>query len=216
MATESPPAEVLTCSFGPLVVTYDRRVIEPRPWTEAQSRWAAEIAAAAPPGRMLELCAGAGHIGLLAALLSGRELVQVEADPVAAQYARENAARAGLEATVTVRACDQEQAVTPDERFVVVIADPPYLPSARVALWPEDPPQAIDGGEDGLRVTRSCLSVIDGCLADGGTAILQVWGERQAAEVADLVDRNHLGLAVGELKSMDEDRALLALHRATR
>ena len=215
MATESPGAEVLTCSFGPLVVTYDRRVIAPRPWTEAQSRWAAEIAAAAPPGPMLELCAGAGQIGLLAALLSDRDLVQVEADPVAAQYAQENAARAGLDERVTVRACDQEQALGPDERFPVVIADPPYLPSERASLWPEDPPRAIDGGADGLRLVRSCLALIESCLAEGGTAILQIWGERQAGEVSDLVAGRHPGLAVGELRSVDEDRALLALQRAT-
>ena len=213
MNTRSPAEEVLTCSFGPLVVTYDRRVIAPRPWTEAQGRWAAEIAAVAPPGPMLELCAGAGQIGLLAAFLSGRDMVQVEADPVAAQYAQETAARAGLDGRVTVRACEQEHALAPDERFAVVIADPPYLPSEHVAVWPEDPPQAIDGGADGLRLVRSCLAIIESCLAEGGTAILQLWGERQAGEVSDLVAGRHPGLAVGEVRSVDEDRALLSLQR---
>lgn len=213
MTTKSPAVEALTCSFGPLLVSYDRRVIEPRPWTEAQSHWAAEIATLAPPGPMLELCAGAGQIGLLAALLSDRELVQVEADPVAAQYARENAARAGLEGRVTVRTSDLTEAVGPHELFAVVIADPPYLPTDHVSLWPADPADAIDGGPDGLRVVRSCLAVVDACLADGGTAILQVWGERQAVQVTDLVTQSHPRLAVGELRGPDEDRALLALHR---
>jgi release factor glutamine methyltransferase len=202
-----------TCRFGPLVVAYDERVIAPRPWTEAQSRWAAEIAATAPQGPMLELCAGAGHIGLLAARLTGRDLVQVEADPVAAEFAQLNAVRAGVAERVTMRCSDLEEALAPDERFAVVMADPPYLPTDQVERWPGDPPLAIDGGADGLRLVRSCLAVIDGHLAVGGTAILQVWGERQAVQVGELVADHHSGLAVGELRSEDDDRALLALHQ---
>lgn len=215
MTARPAAVEPRTCAFGPLVVTYDSRVIEPRAWTEAQSRWAAEAAAVAPPGPMLELCAGAGHIGLLAALLADRDLVQVESDPVAADYARENAQRAGLGGRVRVRVCDLAQSLAPGESFPVVIADPPYLPSDHVAQWPTDPPGAIDGGADGLRLVRSCVAVIDGCLSEGGAAILQVWGERQATQVADLVALSHPGLVTGELRSEDDDRALLALHRAS-
>lgn len=213
MKVEPETREPRTCRFGPLVVAYDERVIAPRPWTEAQSRWSAEIAAAAPPGPMLELCAGAGQIGLLAAVLADRDLVQVEADPVAARYARENAARAGFDERVAIRSCDLDDAVGPDERFAVVIADPPYLPSDHVASWPTDPPGAIDGGADGLRVVRSCLAIIDGHLMEQGTAILQVWGERQARQVSELASSSHPGLVVGELRVEDEDRALLALLR---
>ena len=215
MSATSGASEPRRCRFGPLVVAYDERVIEPRAWTEAQSRWAADVAAVAPPGPMLELCAGAGHIGLLAALLADRDLVQVESDPVAAGYAQENALRAGLGDRVTIRSQDLDEAIAPEERFAVVVADPPYLPSDHVALWPADPPAAIDGGTDGLRVVRSCLAVVDRHLMEGGTAILQVWGERQAVEVSGLVARRHPGLTVGDLRSEDDDRALLALHRAS-
>ncbi|MBI2244007.1 MAG: methyltransferase, partial [Nocardioides sp.] len=55
-----------TMGFGPLRITFDGRVLRPRPWTAAQSEWAAEILADAPAGPVLELCAGAGQIGLLA------------------------------------------------------------------------------------------------------------------------------------------------------
>ena len=49
-----------------LEISYDQRVLEPRPWTAAQSRWASSLFRVLPPGPVLELCAGAGHIGLLA------------------------------------------------------------------------------------------------------------------------------------------------------
>ena len=74
--------------FGGLRIRYDDRVLAPRDWTAAQSRWAAELIATAPPGPVLEVCAGAGHIGLLAVTLAPRPLVCVDADAVACQYLR--------------------------------------------------------------------------------------------------------------------------------
>ena len=64
--------------FGGLRIEYDARVLAPRAWTAAQSRWAAELIRTAPPGPVLELCAGAGHIGLLAVTLAPRPLVCVD------------------------------------------------------------------------------------------------------------------------------------------
>src|SRR4051794_36766883 len=60
--------------FGPIMVRFDGRVLRPRPWTLAQSRWAAEAARTAPPGPILELCAGVGQIGLAAVVFTGRSL----------------------------------------------------------------------------------------------------------------------------------------------
>lgn len=178
------PAGPRRCRFGPLEIEFDERVLTPRPWTLAQSEWAAELAAIAPPGPLLELCAGAGQIGLAAARLSGRTLVQVEADPVAAGYAAANAERAGLATAVEVR-CDRlETALAPDEQFPIVLADPPYLRSADTARWPADPLTAIDGGPDGLALIRACLDAAARALPAGGVLLLQVPGPAQAQLVA--------------------------------
>src|SRR4051794_32540122 len=68
-ALERPP--IRSCAFGPIMVDYDARVLTPRDWTLGQSEWAAELARGFDvAGRMLELCAGAGHIGLAAAVLA--------------------------------------------------------------------------------------------------------------------------------------------------
>ena len=61
-------------AFGGLTIAYDDRVLRPREWTTAQSDWAAELMVTAPGGPVLELCSGAGHIGLLAVAASGRRL----------------------------------------------------------------------------------------------------------------------------------------------
>ena len=161
-------------AFGPLTIAFDERVLRPREWTAAQSAWAAELMATAPPGPVLELCSGAGHIGLLAVLVSSRPLVCVDASAVACDYARANAVAAGIADRVEVREGRLETAVRDDELFPVVIADPPWVPAADTGRFPEDPLTAIDGGADGLDVARACLAVVDRHLAPGGSAVLQV------------------------------------------
>ena len=47
-----------TMRFGSLQIRYDDRVLEPRPWTTAQSAWAAELIEQAPEG---DADARAGH-----------------------------------------------------------------------------------------------------------------------------------------------------------
>ncbi len=201
-----------TCRFGPIAVDYDDRVLAPRPWTLAQSRWAADLAGVAAPGPILELCAGAGQIGLAAAVLADRDLIQVEADPVAAAYAVENAARAGRADRVEVRTARLEDALRPGEVFPVLLADPPYLPSAEVPHWPEDPTTAIDGGGDGLAVTRRVLTVARDHLIGGGHLLLQVAGAAQAADVLRLPSCAAY-FAAGDVRSVDDRRAILHLVR---
>jgi release factor glutamine methyltransferase len=203
-----------SCPFGPLLVQFDERVLTPRAWTFQQSEWAVELAAAAEPGPMLELCAGAGHIGLAAAVLAGRDLVQVEADPVAASYARSNAARAGWSQRVEVRNVGLEEALQPQERFGVIIADPPYLPSADIKRWPEDPPMAIDGGTDGLDLVRACLQLAALHLTQAGQLLLQIAGPSQAQHISDLLAATpDWELFRGELRVIDDERAILLITR---
>jgi release factor glutamine methyltransferase len=209
--------DIRTQAFGPLVVRYDERVLTPRPWTLMQSLWAAELATEAPDGPLLELCSGAGQIGLAAAVFSGRALVQVEADPVAAGYARANAASADRRLPVEVRNAPMHLALAAGERFAVILADPPYLPTADVARWPDDPVSAIDGGADGLDLVRVCLRVASGHLLPGGSMLLQVAGDCQARAVVEMLgtipdlDLEHLGT-----RHHDPDRAVMLLGRTVK
>jgi methylase of polypeptide subunit release factors len=169
-------------AFGSLTIAFDDRVLRPRDWTTSQSEWVARLSTTAPGGAVLELCAGAGHIGLLAVASTGRQLVCVDASGVACDYARANALAAGLADRVEVREGRLEEAIGPDETFPLVIADPPWVPREQTGRYPEDPLSAIDGGDDGLDVARACLAVIDAHLAPGGSAVLQV-GTREQVDV---------------------------------
>jgi release factor glutamine methyltransferase len=206
-----------SCQFGPLTVDYDDRVLKPRPWTFHQSEWAAHLCAAAEPGPILELCAGAGQIGLAAAVLADRDLVQVEADPVAAGYARSNAIQAGWSERVDLRNSPLDEALLADERFSVIIADPPYLRSAELTRWPEDPPMAIDGGIDGLDLVGTCLHLTMQHLSDAGQLLLQVAGPAQDDQITDLLQANPAwGLARRDVHVIDDKRAILQIGRAAR
>jgi release factor glutamine methyltransferase len=170
-----------TVPFGSLTISYDDRVLEPRPWTADQSHWAAEILAGAADGPVLELCAGAGQIGLLTIALSPRPLVCVDLNPAAVELTLANAEAAGLAHLVEVRQGRIDEVLRDGETFPVIVADPPWVPRADTGRYPEDPLLAVDGGDDGLDVARTCVAAIATHLAPGGSAVLQL-GTREQAE----------------------------------
>ncbi|GAA1151200.1 methyltransferase [Nesterenkonia lutea] len=171
-------------TFRGLAISFDDRVLEPRPWTEAQSAWAAELLIEAPPGPVLELCAGVGHIGLGAMRDSDRRLVMVDVNPVAEQFAQENAAANGLGSEVEFRLSRIDTALAAEERFSLIVADPPWVRSAETSMFPEDPILAIDGGDDGLVLARTCVDLMDRHLSAGGSGLLQLGNTAQAETIA--------------------------------
>jgi methylase of polypeptide subunit release factors len=189
MQTTVPgPTDEQLLDFGGLTIRWDHRVIKPRSWTVEQALWAAKVGRELPEGPILELFCGAGHIGLLAASRLDRELVQVDTNPAAVELARRNAAEAGV--TSDVRERPVAAALAPEEVFPLVIADPPWLPSDRVAEYPEDPPLAVDGGYDGSEKIALAVAVAIRHLHPEGHLFLQVGDVAQAAVVPELLARS--------------------------
>jgi len=196
-------------TFGPLEISFDETVLRPRPWTTQQAHWAAEILAGGPEGPVLELCAGAGQIGLLAISIARRPLVCVDSSADACGFARANGGAAGLADLVEVREGDLELALRADERFAVVIADPPWVRSSEIRRFPEDPPPTIDGGRDGLDGARACLGVAARHLLPGGAIVLQLGDRDQAAALG----REVSALEVCEVRD-GADGVLVLLRRS--
>lgn len=202
--------------FGGLEIQHDDRVLHPREWTRAQSARAAACLRDGPPGRLLELCAGAGHIGLLAVAMHPAEAVLVDNDTAACGFARTNAAEAGLEHRVEVRQRQVTDCLEEGEVFSVVIADPPWVPAAETDRFPGDPLHAIDGGSDGLDLARDCVRIIDECLHPDGSAVLQLGSVHQATLVEKwLIDTPHLDLEVADVCDHAPRGALQVLRRRT-
>lgn len=198
--------------FGPITVRSDDRVLAPRAWTLLQSEWAAELAGTHEAGPLLELCSGAGQIGLAAAALSGREVVQLDDDPHACMWARRNARDNGIRADVRVGALSTSDQVLPRGRFPLVLADPPYLTSFEVRAHPGDPPHAVDGGADGLAVVRASIDAARRHARPGAGVLMQLRGEAQVAQLAEELGGG--AVVVEDWRSHDRDRAVALLRMA--
>jgi methylase of polypeptide subunit release factors len=168
-------------NFDGLDIAFDSRVLRPRPWTVAQARWAAQLLTELPPGPVLELCSGAGHIGLATAARAERALVCLDLDPVAVHYTALNACLAGRGDQVDARLGRIADALADDERFPLIIADPPWVTSAETGRYPEDPLLAIDGGPDGLSIAHESLRAIERHLHATGVALIQLGSVAQLA-----------------------------------
>lgn len=192
-------------TFGGLTIAYDHQVLQPRPWTAAQSIWASELLDQSPSGPVLELCAGVGHIGLAAIQDSNRDLVMVDFNPVAEHFAQHNAVVNAMAKRVEFRLARMEQALADDERFSLIIADPPWVRTTETSRFPADPVPAIDGGDDGLELARICVDLINQHLADGGSALLQLGTTDQVRLIAQHAQQLGAGaVAIHETKIFDD------------
>lgn len=208
------PIEVV--NFGDLEISWDRRILQPRPWTTAHSYWAVALATRSPDGPLLELCCGAGQIGLLAAALSGRSLVQVDQDPVAAGYARRNAVAAGIRSDV--RTAPMTGALAPGERFALILLDAPLVASSRLEDHPDDPTGAIDGGIGGTDQLVLGLGVALRHLDPRGHLVAQAAAPEQVELVQSLVSGLGGGddaWAVLEVRDYGPEGFLLDIGRRT-
>lgn len=211
--TLASPADVQRVQFGELTLVFDEQVLRPREWTTAQSLWAAELAATSPQGPLLELCSGVGQIGLLTVVNEPRDLVMVDANRRACELAQRNVDDAGPSGRVDIRNRRLEEALDPEERFVGVIADPPWVPRPDVERFPEDPTSAIDGGPEGLDVARACIHVAHDHLVDGGWLLIQLGNRRQAEELTEWAAGSGLGLERVETRSFERGVLLLLVRR---
>ncbi|MEJ7634803.1 methyltransferase [Aeromicrobium sp.] len=200
--------------FGPLAIQFDERVLRPRRWTTAQSAWASEMLRRGPEGPVLELCAGVGHIGLLAVAGVTRPLVLMDANEAACDHAAVNVKNSGSSGPVDIRCGLMHEVLEDAERFALVIADPPWVPSEETSRFPQDPLIAIDGGPDGLDLARMCLALIGRHLAERGSALMQLGTLDQVGAVESyLIEHPELGLGVAEVRVFGTDGMLVALDR---
>ena len=165
--------------------------LDPRPDTETVVEAVlAHIADRAAPLRILDLGVGSGC--LLVALLTELPTasgIGVDAEPGAASMARRNAERLGV--WQRAEFCVGNWAAALDERFDVVVSNPPYIPSPNMRWLPVevrgfDPYIALDGGEDGYSAYRAIAEQLPRLLSPKGAAHLEL-GAGQADDVAEIM-----------------------------
>ena len=110
----------------------------------------------------------------------------------ALDVARENARRLGLDGKVEFRQGAEWSALGPDERFDVVVSNPPYIAEAeRDELEPEvrdwEPASALFAPEEGMAVLAALVEGGAERLEPGGLLALEV-GLGQAEQVAAWIE----------------------------
>jgi release factor glutamine methyltransferase len=171
----------------PFRITSD--VLIPRPETEHLVEKAVNLAANFPTPRILDVGTGSGAIAVaLACKLPHAQLTATDLSELALAIARENAKRNG----VTIRFLEGDLlAPVADERFEIVVSNPPYVPapdraSVAVEVREYEPTLALFAGEDGLDVYRRLIPAAFDALVPGGFIALE-FGYGQAPAVAELI-----------------------------
>lgn len=171
---EGVPIELLVghARFGDLRITVAPGVFVPRHRTEYLVDRACRRAR--PGDAVLDLGCGTGAVGALVAhRVGGVSLTAMDTDPAAVACARGN-----LPPSARVVRADSPAALAP-ERYAVIVANLPYVPSGRLAYLPREarewePVTALDGGSDGLDPLRRVAPDLVGRLLPGGWFLLEL------------------------------------------
>ena len=190
-----------------------RATLDPRPDSETLVETALDLLRDVATPSILDLGTGTGC--LLIALLHERadaHGIGVDLSAEAVEMAARNAAANGVGPRAAFRRASWAEGI--EERFDLVISNPPYIPAAAIqALEPEvrdfDPALALDGGADGLDAYRALAATLPRLLAPEGRAVIELW-IGQAEAVSEMFSAG--GLAVNRIVSDlgDVPRALVA------
>lgn len=189
------PVQYITgrAAFRGLDLAVSPAVLVPRPETEGlveavlgvlraeRARW--------PRPRILDLGTGSGAVALaIAAEWPQAMVTATDTSEDALAVASANAAACGLADRVQWRHGIWFEPIVPDERFEVVVSNPPYIATGeRDALPPDvrefEPAQALFSGETGLEALREIVDESPRHLVTEGLLALEL-AESRAREVA--------------------------------
>lgn len=192
-------------SFLGLSMLVRRGVLIPRADTEVVAERAISFLRERRSRRVLDLCCGAGCIGIALAVYAEAQVVAADISAACCALAGENAARNGI--PLDIRRGDLFEPVQSEERFDLMVCNPPYLSAADLtSLQAEvafEPRLALDGGVDGLDFYRRIAAGFEQHLVDDGALLVEI-GSTQAPAVRELLGdgevlRDYAGLPRGLL-----------------
>lgn len=176
-----------------LKVTPD--VLIPRIDSEIIALRGIQLAGKDPTGRVLDLCAGSGCLGLsIAKNIPTASVVLGDCSISALKICRENIQRTQVAQQVAYIQLDclKPPPVELQEAFSLIVCNPPYIPTKDISkLSPMvanyEPLLALDGGEDGLHFYRSIVQHWLQVLKPTGYILFEV-GIHQSLMVESLLE----------------------------
>jgi release factor glutamine methyltransferase len=185
-------------SFCGFEIAVNRHVLVPRPETELLAEMGTEFLKSEIGNQKsetgvfaLDFGTGSGCLAIvLAANCPASRVDAVDISAEALAVARENVAANRAAGRIEFFHGDGFAALPAGARYQLIVANPPYIPSAEIAtLAPEvrdfDPRVALDGGADGLGLHRRLACEAGAFLFPGGRLLCE-FGDGQASALADL------------------------------
>lgn len=169
----------------------DERVIVPRSYIgELLCNDRLSTAVTDPNGvsSVLDLCTGSGCLAILAALaFENAHVTAIDVSEDALDVARRNVSDYELGQRVTLLQSDVYGTLG-DQRFDLIIANPPYVRSDAVAAFPPEyraePELAHLGGRDGLDLVKRIIDEAPRYLQPTGILVVEIGKAREALEAA--------------------------------
>lgn len=167
--------------FAGLPFFVDERVLIPRsPFAELiETQFQPWVAAPDSITRIIDMCTGSGCIAI--ALAMAFEQAEVTASDIssdALDVARVNRQKYGLEDQLTLLESDIWQKISTDEKYDLIISNPPYVGAEEMASLPEEyrhePNSALEADDNGLALVTKILSGAVDHLTENGLIFIEV------------------------------------------
>ena len=196
------PIQYITgrAAFRHLDLAVGPAVLIPRPETEGLVEAVLQVLRAKqahwPRPRMLDLGTGSGAIALsIASEWPAAVITATDAAAEALEIAAANAVRLGLADRILLLHGDWFDPVPADERFEVVVSNPPYIANGEWDLLEHqvrafEPRRALFSGPTGLEALRDIVDEAPLHLVAGGVLALEL-AEMRAHEVVAWLDGAH-------------------------
>lgn len=173
--------------FAGLAFTVNESVLVPRsPLAEVIMEGFAPWVEPGRLRRVVDVGTGSGCLAIATAVHWPEvEVDAVDISPDALALARRNAEYHGVADRVEVIQSDLLDALE-GRRYDVILANPPYVPTASMAELPAEyrwePPLGLEAGEDGLDLVRRLIDTAAEHLEDDGVMIVEVGEAAEALE----------------------------------
>lgn len=195
----------------------NRHVLIPRPETEllAERAWKFLSMRNGQPATALDFGTGSGCLAVTLALkCRTAQITALDISDEALAVARENAARQQVLNRIEFHLGDSFQALPLAKKFDLVIANPPYIPSAEidsleVEVRDHDPRLALDGGEDGLKYYQLLAEQSQNWLGKNGVMMME-FGDGQAESIRKIFETQMWIVEAVERDYSQRERFLIA------
>ena len=173
-----------SCQFYESELEVGPGVLIPRPETEVLVELAENLYPG--DGAICDLCTGSGAIALsLAKLFPEAKVTATDISEEALAYARRNRERLALD-NVTLLQGDLFAPLPKDARYVLMTANPPYVPSDAYETLPPvvkdyEPELALRAEEDGLAVIRRICEGAGNFLEEEGWLLMEIGDDQVSA-----------------------------------